>query len=318
MKIGIVGVGAVGATTAYALVMRGVGSEIVLVDIDIKRSQAEAQDISHATPFAHPTRVSAGDYPDLVGCRAVVIAAGTARQPGESRLELLSRNAGIFREIVPQIITHAREAVLLIATNPVDIMTHITADAAAEQGVPSSRVIGSGTTLDTARFRSLVGLHLGIDPHHVHGYVLGEHGDSEVIPWSLVTVGGISLEAFAQQFEVPLSDTIRSDITRRVQFAGRDIIQGKGRTNYGIGSALVRILEVIIRDQRALLTVCTPVPNVMGVENVTVSLPHLVGGSGILDTILLPLALTREEEEALRRSAQVVKDAYESLTGFPE
>jgi L-lactate dehydrogenase len=206
---------------------------------------------------------------------------------------------------------------LLIATNPVDIMTHIAADAAAAVAaatqVPSSRVIGSGTTLDTARFRALVGQHLGIDPHHVHGYVLGEHGDSEVIPWSLVTVGGISLEAFARQFDVPMDEPTKMDIAQRVKFAGRDIIQGKGWTNYGIGSALVRIIEVITRDQRALLTVCTPVPDVVGVPNVTVSLPHLVGGQGILDTVLLPLALNEAEEKALRASAQVVKDAYESL-----
>jgi L-lactate dehydrogenase len=158
-----------------------------------------------------------------------------------------------------------------------------------------------------------VGQHLGIDPHHVHGYVLGEHGDSEVIPWSLVTVGGISLEAFARQFDVPMDEPTKMDIAQRVKFAGRDIIQGKGWTNYGIGSALVRIIEVITRDQRALLTVCTPVPDVVGVPNVTVSLPHLVGGQGILDTVLLPLALNEAEEKALRASAQVVKDAYESL-----
>jgi L-lactate dehydrogenase len=312
MKVGIVGVGAVGATTAYALVMRGVGSEIVLVDIDKERALAEAQDISHAVPFAHPARVSAGDYADLAGSRVVVIAAGTARKPGESRLELLSRNAAIFRAIVPQIIAHAPEAVLLIASNPVDIMTHITADAAAEHQVPSKRVIGSGTTLDTARFRALLGQHLGIDPHHAHGYVLGEHGDSEVIPWSLATVGGVPLDEFARKFEVPFDAALKMDIEQRVRFAGRDIIRGKGRTNYGIGSALVRIIEVILRDQRALLTVCTPVADVVGVPDVTVSLPRLVGGAGILD-FTLPLGLNRAEEAALRSSAQVVKDAYESL-----
>jgi len=158
-----------------------------------------------------------------------------------------------------------------------------------------------------------LGQHLGIDPHHAHGYVLGEHGDSEVIPWSLVTVGGVSLEEFAFQVEVPFDDLVREDIDQRVRFAGKTIIQGKGRTNYGIGSALVRIVEVILRDQRALLTVCSPVSAVAGVPNVTVSLPHLVGGEGILDTILLPLALTDAEEDALRSSAQIVKDAYESL-----
>lgn len=313
MKVGIVGIGAVGATTAYALVMRGIGSDIVLVDIDKGRAQAEAQDIAHAVPFAHPARVSAGDYTDLSGSRVVIIAAGTARKPGESRLELLSRNADIFRAIVPQIIAHAPETVLLVATNPVDIMTHITADTAATFKIPSSRVIGSGTTLDTARFRALLGKHLGVDPHHAHGYVIGEHGDSEVIPWSLVSVGGVPLDEFARQIENPINPAIKETIEQQVRYAGRNIIQGKGRTNYGIGSALVRIVEVILRDQRALLTVCTPVPDVVGVPNVTVSMPYLVGGAGIRNTFLLPLTLSQEEECALQASAQVVKQAYESI-----
>ena len=313
MKVGIVGIGAVGATTAYALVMRGIGSEIILVDIDKARALAEAHDISHAAPFAHPARVSAGAYPNLVGCKVVVISAGTARKPGESRLELLSRNADIFRSIVPQIIEHAPDTVLLVATNPVDIMTHITADTAAAYGIPSTRVIGSGTTLDTARFRALLGEHLGVDPHHAHGYVIGEHGDSEVIPWSLVTVGGVPLNEFARQIEKPLALEDKESIDSQVRFAGRDIIRGKGRTNYGIGSALVRIVEVILRDQRALLTVCTPTPDIAGVSNVTVSMPHLVGGEGILDTILLPLSLTQEEEKALQTRASVVKTAYERI-----
>jgi L-lactate dehydrogenase len=313
MKVGIVGVGAVGTTTAYAFVMKGVGSEIVLVDIDKKRAEAEAKDIAHAVPFAHPLRVISGNYSDLTDSKVVIIAAGTARKPGESRLALLSRNAGIFREIVPQILSNSPETVLLIATNPVDIMTHITADAAADYAVPSSRVIGTGTTLDTARFRALLGEYLGVDPHHVHGYVIGEHGDSEVIPWSLVNIGGVPLMEFAGQIEKPINDSVKKKIDLQVRYAGRDIIQGKGRTNYGIGSALVRITEAIIRDQRTLLTVCTPVPVIAGVRNVTVSMPHMVGGKGILNTILLPFSLTNEEESALRASAEVVKSAYDSL-----
>jgi L-lactate dehydrogenase len=293
--------------------MRGVGSEVILIDLDKDRTQAEAKDISHAAPFAHPVRVSAGDYPDLINSRVVIIAAGTARKPGESRLELLSRNAGIFRKIVPQIIANAPDAVLLIATNPVDVMTHITADAAAGFDVPSSRVIGTGTTLDTARFRALLGAYLGVDPHHAHGYVIGEHGDSEVIPWSLVNIGGVPMDEFASQVERPVDQAIKEQIDQQVRYAGRDIIQGKGRTNYGIGSALVRIVEVILRDQRSLLTVCSPLPDVAGVKDVTVSMPHLVGGRGIRDTILRPLSLTEAEDEALRASAQVVKDACNSL-----
>lgn len=313
MKVGIIGAGAVGAATAYAMVMRGVAREIVLVDLNLERAQAEADDILHAVPFAHPVRVSAGNYEDLIGSRVVIITAGAAQKPGETRLELLSRNAAIFRQIVPQVLEHAREAILLVATNPVDVMTHLTADIADKYGVHRSRVIGSGTTLDTARFRALLGGHLGVDPPHVHGYVLGEHGDSEVFPWSLVTVGGVPLEEFCRQWDICTDEAVKTDIEARVRGAAYSIIEGKGSTSFGIGSAMTRIVEVILRDQRALLTVCTPVPDVAGVPHVTVSLPHLVGGQGILDTILLPLALNTAEEKALHASAEIVKQAYESV-----
>lgn len=315
MKVGVIGAGAVGATTAYALVMRGVCREIVLVDLNKKRSQAEAADILHAVPFSHPVRVSAGDYADLRDSRIVIITAGAAQKPGETRLELLGRNAAIFRNIVSQVIEHARNAIILVATNPVDVLTHLTADIADQYGIHRSRVIGSGTTLDTARFRALLGGHLGIDPQHVHGYVLGEHGDSEFIPWSLITVGGVPLDEFCRQWDICTDDEVKADIEHRVRDAAYAIIEGKGSTYYGIGSAMARIVEVVLRDQRALLTVCTPVRDIAGVPNVTVSLPHLVGGQGILDTILLPLALSESEEEKLRSSAKVVKEAYESIAG---
>ena len=198
MKIGIVGCGMVGSTSAYALVMSGVGREIVLVDLNRARAEAEANDIYHAVPFAHPLTVRAGDYPDLAGARVVVIAGGVAQKPGETRLQLLQRNADVFRQIVPSVLRHAPEAVLLVVTNPVDIMTHLAAHFAAEFGVPHTRVIGSGTTLDTARFRALLGRHFGVDPHHVHAYVIGEHGDSEVLAWSQATIAGLSLDEFAQ------------------------------------------------------------------------------------------------------------------------
>jgi L-lactate dehydrogenase len=315
MKVGVIGAGAVGATTAYALVLRGVCREIVLVDLNNERAQAEAADILHAVPFAHPVRVSAGDYENLRDSRMVIITAGAAQKPGETRLELLGRNAAIFRNIVPQVIEHARNAIILVATNPVDVLTHLTADIADQYGIHRSRIIGSGTTLDTARFRALLGGHLGIDPQHVHGYVLGEHGDSEFIPWSLITVGGVPLDEFCRQWDICTDDEVKADIEHRVRDAAYAIIEGKGSTYYGIGSAMSRIVEVVLRDQRALLTVCTPVRDIAGVLNVTVSLPHLVGGQGILDTILLPLALSEAEEDKLRSSAEVVKEAYESIAG---
>jgi len=313
MKVGIVGVGQVGATTAYALVMRGIGRRVVLVDRNKERAQAEAHDILHAVPFAHPLQVSAGDYQELKGSRVVIVTAGVAQKSGETRMQLLERNADIFRQIVPEVLENAPDAILLVATNPVDVLTHMTADIAAQFGVPNSHVIGSGTTLDTARFRTLLGQHLGVDPQHVHGYVLGEHGDSEVLTWSLVTVGGAPLEEFCRQWDICMDAKVRADIEQGVILAAYSIIKGKGSTNFGIGSALARIVEVVLQDQRSLLTVCTPVHEVAGVKNVTVSLPHLVGGEGILNTIMLPLALSKEEESALRASANIVKQSFESI-----
>ena len=310
-KIGIVGSGLVGATAAYAMVMRGIGREIVLVDLNRGRAEAEADDIRHAVPFAHPVNIWAGDYADLAGCRVVVITAGVNQQPGETRLQLLARNAAVFRQVVPTILTHAPDALLVVATNPVDITTHLTAHLAALHGVPSSRVIGSGTTLDTARFRTLLGSHLGVDAQHVHAYVIGEHGDSEVLTWSLVTVGGLPLDVFCRQQGITFDDNVRQQIDHGVRRAAYSIIEGKGATYYGIGSALARIVDVILRDQRAILTICTPLPEVLGVADVTVALPHLLGGAGVIT--LLPQPLNDEEKTLLYRSAQVVKDAIASL-----
>jgi L-lactate dehydrogenase len=311
MKIGIVGSGLVGSTAAYALVMQGIGRRIVLVDLNKARAQAEADDIFHAVPFAYPMQVDAGDYSDLGGSRVVIITAGVSQKPGETRLQLLERNAAVFRDVVPKVLTHAPGAVLLVATNPVDVMTHLTARYAAELGVDSRRVIGSGTTLDTARFRTLLGTHFGVDPHHVHGYVVGEHGDSEVLTWSQATIGGTTLEAFCRLQDMCLEEETKADIDRRVRRAAYNIISGKGATYYGIGGALARIVNVITHDQRAILTVCTPMPEVAGVRDVTVSLPHLVGGEGILAT--LPLPLDEDEQLALNASARTIRDVIDAL-----
>jgi L-lactate dehydrogenase len=311
MKVGVVGSGLVGATAAYALVMQGVGREIVLIDKNADRSAAEADDIRHSVPFAHALEVRAGDYADLVGCRAVVLCAGVGQKPGETRLQLLRRNAAVFREVVPAVLTHAPEAVVIVATNPVDVMTHLAARFAAEAGVPAGQVFGSGTTLDTARFRTLIGSHCGVDPHHVHGYVLGEHGDSEVLTWSLVTVGGMPLEAFARMRGVELSEAVRRDIDGKVRRAAYTIISGKGATYYGIGSALARIVDVVLHDQRSILTVCAPTADVAGVKDVTVALPRLVGGAGVIETFPLPLSET--EKAQLRASAGVIRQALDEL-----
>src|SRR3954465_13206471 len=251
--------------------MRGVGREIVLVDLNQARAEAEADDIRHAVPFAHALDVRAGGYADLAGSCVVVLCAGVGQKPGETRLDLLRRNASVFREVVPQVLAAAPDAVLVVATNPVDVMTPLAARYAAKCGVPAGRILGSGTTLDTARFRSLIGTHCGVDPHHVHAYVIGEHGDSEVLTWSLATVGGMPLASFARLRHITDPLTVREDIDQKVRRAAYTIIGRKGAQFYGIGSALSRIVNVILHDQRSILTVCSPAAEVARVADVTVA-----------------------------------------------
>ena len=310
-KIGIVGSGFVGSAAAYAMGMSDVGREIVLVDLNRQRAAAEANDIRHAVPFAHPIDVHSGDYSDLAGSRVVVITAGVNQKQGETRLQLLERNAVVFRQVVPNILNAAPDAVLVVATNPVDVTTHMTAHFAREFGLPSSRVVGSGTTLDTARFRTLLAQKVGVDARHVHAYVVGEHGDSEVLTWSLVTIAGMQLDQFCRERGVTLDEQDRAEIDDAVRRAAYYIIEGKGATYYGIGAALARIVDVILGNQRSILTVCTPSPVVAGVPNVTVALPRLLGGTGVLDEF--PPLLNEQEMVLLQRSATVVKDAIDSL-----
>lgn len=312
MKIGIIGSGFVGATAAYSLVMQGVGREIVLVDLDKTRAIAEADDIYHAVPFAEPLEIHAGDYADLKGSRIVIISAGVSQKPGETRLQLLGRNAAVFQQVIPSILDHAPDAILIVATNPVDIMTHLAAKYAREYGVPTSRVMGSGTMLDTARFRSLLARHVGVDSRHIHAYVVGEHGDSEVLVWSKVSVGGVPLEEFCEDRNIALTDTIRAEMDDGVRRAAYRIIEGKGATYYGIGSALARLTENILLDQRSILTVCTPESEIAGVKNVTVAMPHVLGGKGIIGTHN-PIELSDDEQEKLHHSASLIRNLITQL-----
>ncbi|GAB5402455.1 MAG: L-lactate dehydrogenase [Aureliella sp.] len=311
MKIGIVGSGLVGSTTAYALVMRGVGREVVMVDHIPGRASAEADDIMHAVPFAHPLRIRAGEYADLVDARVVIIAAGVNQKPGETRLQLLQRNAAVFAEVVPQIVQAAPGAVILVATNPVDIMTHVATQIAHAHGARSESVLGSGTTLDSARFRTLVGNHFDVDSRHVHAHVIGEHGDSEVLAWSQATISGLSLEEYGALHGQALDVTQKREIDRRVRQAAYHIIEGKGATYYGIGSALAQIVSVILHDQRSIMTVCSRMERVAGVEDVTISTPQLFGGQGVIRP--LPLHLSDKEMAGLAKSAAVIREAIGSL-----
>ncbi|WP_161884268.1 L-lactate dehydrogenase [Deinococcus alpinitundrae] len=304
MKVGVVGAGLVGATTAFSMVLRGSCSELVMVDRNERRAEAEAADIAHAAPMSHAVRVSSGGYEQLNGARVVVLAAGVNQKPGESRLDLLARNAAVFRDVVPQVARAAPDAVLLVATNPVDVLTTLTARLLAHS--PAQPVIGSGTVLDSARFRSLLAERSGLDPQNVHGYVLGEHGDSEVLAWSGVSVAGQALGEFLQRRGVVFDDLFRSEIDAAVRGAAAKIIAGKQATYYGIGVALARIAEAVLRDRRSVLTVSASAPG-----DVAYSLPRVVGGAGVLET-LMP-RLDAPEQEALERSVAVIRAAAAHL-----
>lgn len=308
MKIGVVGAGLVGATAAYAMVLRGVGGEIALVDIDVKLAQAQAQDIAHAAPFAYPLPVRAGDYPSLEGAGVVVLAAGVSQKPGETRLDLLGRNARVFADVIPRVLAAAPDAVLLVATNPVDAMTQI---ATRISGLPPGRVIGSGTVLDTARFRALLGVHLGISPKSVHAYVLGEHGDSEVLCWSGAFAGNTPVEVFAREVGRPLTDEVVTAIDAGVRRAADRIIDGKGATYYGIGAGIARIAQSIEADERAILAVSTVNDSVEGVADVALSLPRVIGRAGVVAD--LRPSLDDAERQGLRRSAEILKQAVDSV-----
>jgi len=311
MKIGIVGAGQVGATAAYAMMMRGVGSEIVLVDKKTELAVAQAHDILDATPWAFPVRVRAGETADLDGAGLVVLAAGSAQKPGESRLDLLSRNAAIFAGIVPAVLAAAPSAILLVVANPLDIMTQIVTVLADRNGIAPERVIGSGTILDSARFRTLLATHLGISPAYVDARVLGEHGDSEVLHWSGAMVGDLSVVDAACEMGRELTEADRSRIDTGVRRAAYDIIKGKGATWFGVGAGVARIAQVIQHDELALITCSMLTTECQGVSKVALSLPRVLGAGGVVKTFMPKL--DAGEAAALKRSAEILKQAGEGL-----
>lgn len=309
MKVGIIGAGMVGASAGFALALTGGATEVVLVDLNPDRAMAEAEDIFHAVPFGAPVVVRAGTYADLGHADAVILACGVNQKPGETRLALLSRNAEVFREVVGRVRAAAPDALLLVATNPVDVMTEVTTRLS---GLPPSRVIGSGTMLDTARFRALLGRHLGIAPQSVHAYVLGEHGDSEVLGWSAARAGSVPIADFAAQVGAAITDEVRARIDDGVRRAAYRIIAGKGATWHGIGAGLARLCRAIGDDEKVVLSVSMRTPEVEGIRDVALSLPRIVGRHGV-EADLSP-GLDPAERDALRRSAQLLADTAGALT----
>ncbi len=303
MKIGIIGAGAVGSATAFALVMRNIARKIVLVDMNEKKAKAEAYDIGHATPFLNANKIKAGAYSDLKGCEIVIITAGANQKEGETRIDLLERNYKIFEGIIPQIKQHAPNCILIVTTNPADIMTAV---ALKLSGFDKNKVIGSGTVLDSARFKTLLGYHLGISSRSVHAYVLGEHGDSEVLAWSSANAANAPLQEVAKELNKPITQAIKEKIDDSVRNSAYEIIEGKGATNYGIAGALARICQAIASNEYAILTVSSMHSSVCDINDVCLSLPTVVGKRGIHQVIVPHLNI--EENKALKQSATLIKE----------
>lgn len=301
-KIAIVGAGRVGSTLAYTLAGSGVVREIVLIDADRERAEGEAMDIAHAATFHAPVRVTAGRLEEAAGAAMTVIAAGSAQREGESRPALLQRNVTILRGIVAEVVRANPGGLLLIATNPVDALTFA---ALRLSGLPPSRVFGSGTVLDTARLRAELSAHYGIDARNVHAYVLGEHGDSEVVAWSAASLANVPITDFCQLAGVPCTAEGRTAIEMRVRNAAYEIIRRKGATNFAIAAALTRIIQAVVRDEGSVLTVSTRLDGHYGIHGVCMSLPAIVDRSGIRR--VLPVPLSREELARLLDSAAAVR-----------
>ena len=302
-RVAVVGTGAVGSTFAFALLLSGLASEIVLSDANERRAEGEAMDLMHAVPFARTARVWSGPVEECRGAAVTVIAAGAAQKPGETRIDLVQKNAAIFRDLVPRIARANPDGIILVATNPVDVLAYLTYRIS---GLPASRVIGSGTILDTARFRMLVAERAGVDPRSVHAHVAGEHGDSEVAVWSSANIAGMPLEDFTSAAGATLDDEARHEIVDATRDAAYQIIERKGATYYAVAAGLVRIVEAVLRDQHTVLSVSSLISDYYGIDDVYLSLPAIVGRQGIERT--LRLGLSAEEASALRRSAGLLKE----------
>jgi L-lactate dehydrogenase len=301
-KVAIVGAGRVGSTFAYTLASAGLVRDIVLIDADARRAEGEAMDIAHAVPFHRPVRVRAGNLEDAAGAVVTVMTAGVAQQPGEDRPALLQRNVEVLRGSVEAVVRANPQGLILVAANPVDALTHV---AWHLSGLPAGQVIGSGTVLDSARLRAELSVHYGVDARNVHAYVLGEHGDTEVVAWSSATLGNVRLHEYCELTGMACGPAEMGAIAARVRDAAYEIIQRKGATNFAIASALTRIVEAVVRDESAVLTVSTLVQGEYGIRDVCLSLPAIVGRSGVQR--VLPVPLAPEEVEALRRSARAIR-----------
>jgi L-lactate dehydrogenase len=308
VRIAIVGAGNVGATFAYSLVLSGLASEIVLIDADHARAEGQAMDLDHAVPFNKPVRVWAGTYADCEGALVTMISAGASQKPGETRMDLLKRNVAVFRSVISEVAAVNQEGIILVATNPVDVLTYA---AYRISGLSRRRVFGSGTILDTARFRTLLANHFDVDARSLHAHIIGEHGDSEVPVWSLANIAGVRLADLGGEGWARYDQDTMEEIFRKTRDAAYHIIERKGATYYAVAAGLFRIVEAIVRDQSTVLSATSMLNGQYGLSDVCLSLPSVINRRGIAR--VLELELSDDERAKLTQSAAILKGSISEL-----
>ena len=307
-KVAVVGLGFVGSASAFALMQSGLFSEMVLVNRDMSKAEGEALDISHGLPFAKPMKIYAGTYDDIVDAAVIVITSGAGQKPGETRLDLVRKNVEVYRSIIPEIAKRDCEGILLIVSNPVDILTSA---AVKLSGFPENRVFGSGTVLDTARLKYLLGEHLNVDSRSVHAFIIGEHGDSEIAAWSSANVSGVPLHNFCEMRGYFEHEKAMYEIAEGVKNSAYEIIEKKKATYYGIAMSVKRICEAIVRDEKSILPISSIQHGQYGIEGVALSMPAVVGKNGV--ETLVPIELNEAEQTALRHSADTLRQVLNEV-----
>jgi len=307
-KVTVIGAGFVGSTTAYTLMLSGLISEIVLIDVNKDKADGEVMDLNHGMPFVRPVRIYSGEYKDCEQSDIVIITAGASQKPGETRIDLVQKNTAIFKSIIREVVKYNKDCILLIVTNPVDILTYVTYKLS---GFPKNKVIGSGTVLDTARFRYLIGEHVQLDPRNIHAYIIGEHGDTEVPTWSLTNIAGIPMDSYCSDCNKCENNLSKLEIYTNVKNSAYEIIKRKGATYYAVALAARRIVEAIVRDENSILTVSSLLEGQYGLSDLCLSLPSVVNRNGVLRIVDVPI--DNHEVEMLKKSGSALKEVINTL-----
>ncbi|WP_416176595.1 L-lactate dehydrogenase [Clostridium sp.] len=308
VKISIIGAGFVGSTIAFSIMNSGLASEIVIVDINKDKALGEAMDLSHGASFVKPVYIRQGEYKDTYDSNIVIVTAGVGQKPGESRLDLISKNYSIFKSIIPEIVKYNSNSIILVVSNPVDILTYITYKLS---GLKPNMVIGSGTVLDTSRLRYILNENFNVDSRNIHSYIMGEHGDSEIATWSSTTIGGVPLDQYCKLMNKRCDKKYQDEILDEVRSAAYKVIDKKGSTYYAVALAVRRIVEAILRDENSILTTSSLFTGEYGIDGVYMGIPSVIGSSGIKKTIEIPL--NEDEKNSLIHSADTLKDIIKKL-----